>query len=140
MAAKIDGTPTQNGILKSISLGVKGNDSIRSFRLALYTDLNGKPGALVPGAITIEGTTKASSFEIIELPIEQGEPKIEAGKQYWMVVETTGTYLFYSDKWLSAPQICSKSNVPSYSWPDLNGTVTQCYNAAMGAYFFTYDY
>ena len=140
VAVKVATLPTHDGQLKSISLGVKGKGVVRPFRLALYTDLNGKPGTLVPGAITTEGSTVANTFEIVELPVEQGTPEIKSGQQYWIVIETTGTYLFYSSKWITPGQIANKSNITSYSWPSWGGTVNQTFNNQMGGCFFTYSY
>ncbi len=141
VAVKVVGVPSHNGTLLSISAGLKGNGVARPFRLALYTDLNGKPGTLVPGAITVEKSTSANSFEVLELPIEQGAPQVQLGQQYWIVIETTGTYLFYSDKWVATGQISQKNNVASYNWPAWQeGTAAQAVNSQMGACFFTYAY
>ncbi len=120
-AYKLPEVPSRDGTLTSISMTLSGGsvETPAKVRFALYTQdpVRTMAGSMVPDAVTIEGEISSSTPQLITLPIESGSPEIKAGIPYWIVYQTTSSWLFfYRDYDRTALSVDKTTTTLDYQW------------------------
>ena len=138
VAYKLPTTPSQDGILESISFTLAFTGKHAKFALYTHDETNDLPGEIVPGASTVEGTTTTDAYNLVTLEIaDEVKPVIEAGTQYWIVLESTDDWLAFGASWDANSKIAYKNN-DSYNWDPWGGSALETKSYKIGACYFAY--
>ncbi|MEN8140620.1 MAG: PKD domain-containing protein [Thermodesulfobacteriota bacterium] len=138
-AYKLHSTPAYNGTLQTISFTISAKPG-KHVKFALYTHdaTHDLPHELVPGAYTVEGVATTNDFTLMTLEVANAAtPLISAGKQYWLLIQSTDDWVSFGSTWDADSKLVYKNN-ESYNFSTWGGIATESKTYKIGACYFSY--